>query len=216
MLTVDAVFVVLHITHPIEPRDGTSSPIVVPRLSFEADRGYPERFGYAKFLFAASTCLILYRWVKQPAYLGWSFAFLVIFVDDAFMVHERLGGELADRLTLAPSLGLRAQDFGELAAWSILGVTVLTALLWAHRRSDAEARRDSRVLALLVSALAFFAVVMDMVHATVTGSAERIVGTIEGGGELAVPSVIVAYFVASMLRIRNSANARRIAKKGAD
>lgn len=178
-------------------------------IALDADRGgYPERFGYAKLLFSAGACLILHRWTKQPTYLGWSFALLVAFTDDAFMLHERIGGELADRLALAPSFGLRAQDLGELLAWAILGMPVLTALVWTHRRSAGEAQRDSRILASMVFALAFFGVVMDMVHVTVTSFAERIAGTIEGAGELAVPSFIVAYVVASMLRVRNSANAR--------
>lgn len=209
LLTVDALFVVLHITHPPVPADDAFSSPVIPRLSFDAERGYPERFGYAKLFLAASGLVLVYRWVKQPVYLGWSFALLVALADDAFSVHERLGSSLADWLALAPSFGLRAQDFGELGVWSILGAVVLTALLWAHHRSAAEARGDSRNLALLALALAFFAVAMDMVHVTVSGTAERIVGGVEGGGELIVPSFIVAYVVASSLRIWNSVISRQ-------
>lgn len=209
LLMVDAVFVILHIIHVLSLEYGgdSSSLFTDPRLSLGTDRGYAEWFGYGKLLFSAIVLFLLYRRVKGPAYLAWSFGLLVVLVDDSFMVHERLGREFAYRLALRPAFGLRAQDFGELAAWTTLAVPLLTTLVLAHHRSVPEARRDSRVLFLLLLALVFFGAVVDMVHIPLTGWAERVAEITEEGGELAVLSGIVAHVVGSTLRHRHAVRA---------
>lgn len=92
----------------VEYGDGYTGLLSNPRFSLEQDRGYAEWFGYAKAVFTSSMLLVLYRRSRGPVYLAWSLLLLTVMVDDAFLVHERVGARLVDTLGLSPALGLRA------------------------------------------------------------------------------------------------------------
>lgn len=201
LLAIDMVFMALHVLQILllEPGADPSSFLADPRMSLGTDGGYAEWYGYAKQISSVVVLVLIYRRVRGPAYVAWALTVLVVFVDDFFLVHETLGGEIAERLGLGPAFGLRGQDFGELITWAILGVCLLVVLVIAHRRSAPEVRRDSRVLAALLLALGFFGVVVDMLHIKATGRLERFMGLSEDGGELVVLSVVAAFVVGSML-----------------
>lgn len=193
LLAVDAVLIGLHIQYGAVDR----------QLSLATDRGYAERFGYVKLVFAAALLIGLYGRVRIPAYFGWAFALLLILLDDAATIHEDVGRRITERFSLQPAFGLRAQDFGELATWAGLGLALVTVAGLAHHRSVHTGRRHSRVLALLFSALMLFAVGADMAHIMLTGQTSYIAGIVEDGGELLVLSAIVTYVIAMVLGSRH-------------
>ena len=78
------------------------------------DRSYPEMFQYLQTFAAALLLLAIARRRRVAAYLAWQPVFFYLLIDDAFQVHERLGGWLVRDLTLTRPLGLRLQDLGEL------------------------------------------------------------------------------------------------------
>lgn len=89
----------------------------------------------------------------------------------------------------------------------MLGVALLAILIPTHLRSNAEARSRSRRLLMLLIALAFFAVVVDMVHILASGWTARILAVVEDGGELVVLSVIACAVLGMASRARDAAAA---------
>lgn len=201
LLGVDLLFMVVHVLRIVllEPNADASSLLADRRLSLGTDRGYAEWYGYAKLTFSVVALVLLGLRVQGPAYFGWALALLVLLIDDSWLVHETLGGAIAERLGLRPAFGLRAQDLGELLAWMIIGVPVLVVLVAAHRLSGPAVRRDSRMLATLTLALGFFGVAVDMLEIEATGRLAHLAGLVEDGGELIVVSAIAAFALGSML-----------------
>jgi hypothetical protein len=203
LIAIDLVFVTMHVLRILLLKPGVEGSRLLedPRLSLGADRGYGELYGYAKLMFSVVVLVVMGIRVPGPAYVAWAIALLVVFVDDSWLVHERLGHELAQWLELAPTFGLRAQDLGELLAWTIIGIPLLAILIIGHRLSAPSVRRDSGALAILLLALGFFGVAVDMVQIEATGSGwlSHLAGLVEDGGELIVISVIAAFVVGSML-----------------
>jgi hypothetical protein len=193
LLLLDAVFVLLQVGRvlALETSEGYAGMLANPRFSLEFDRGYSEWFGYAKAIATSGVLMLLYRRRRGPAYLAWSLVFVTIMVDDAFMVHEQVGGRLVTLLDLRPGLGLRSQDFGELLVWGTMALVLLAILSLAHRVSSAGVRSDSRRLFLLLAALVFFGVGMDMAHILVSGWLDHALAILEDGGELVVLSMII-------------------------
>ncbi|HEX8683047.1 MAG TPA: hypothetical protein VF707_12085, partial [Ardenticatenaceae bacterium] len=113
LLAVDILFIVLHLVHIWTP--------YLPQAGFyiEADRSYPEFFQYLKefWLLLMFCSLSLVR--AERAYLAWAFLFGFLLLDDAFVLHERLGFVAAryfghSNLLIGETVLLRRQDFGEL------------------------------------------------------------------------------------------------------
>lgn len=193
LLIVDAAFVLVHVLH--DAGKGSGGRLKHERYSLETDRGLAELFGYAKEGLVVIALFFLYRRTRALGYAAWSFAFLITLMDDSFQLHESGGEYLVAHLNLPSVLGLRPLDAGELIVWTVLGVLMLAALAVGHRRSATEVRSHSRRLFLLLAALLFFTVIMDMVHVLVTGTAHGVAAIIEDGGEQIVLSGTVAYVI---------------------
>ncbi len=171
------------------------------RWSVNRDRSYIEVLGYVQVVAAAALLLLVGWWRRQGAvYVAWALTLVLVFLDDAFGLHEAGGHWLRARPDAPRPLGLKPQDVGELLVWGGLGVLVL-ALLWVtHRRSPARARRDSWVLLALFAVLSAFGAGVDMVHSLVkTLVASRqldvLVGFAEAAGEVAGMTALLAYVV---------------------
>ena len=107
-------------------------------------------------------------------------------VDDAFQVHERGGYRIAEALDLQPFLGLRPIDPGEMLVWTMVGVPLLAAAVFAVARSAKEDRANGLLLLGALAALALFAGVTDMVHVLMRGAfrgADDLFIVLEDGGE---------------------------------
>jgi hypothetical protein len=96
-------------------------------------------------------------------------------------------------MDINPALGLRAQDFGEIAASALAGVVFLLLGLLSYRVSSPFARSVGIYILLGIILLAFFGVFVDTIH-TFLGYKFRWTNQplemIEDGGELIVVSII--------------------------
>ena len=88
------------------------------RWSVAKDRGFGELLMYAQEIVLIVLCLIIWRQTRQAFAWVWALIFLFLFVDDAFQVHERIGGVFAEWSQIETRGMMRGQDYGELAAWS--------------------------------------------------------------------------------------------------
>src|SRR5690606_6714314 len=87
--------------------------------------GSGEIFQYVKEFWIAAILLLIAIKKRRVLYLVFSLLFLYFLADDALEIHERLGASLADFFDILPFLGLRAEDFGELAVFAFFGIHFL-------------------------------------------------------------------------------------------
>ena len=188
LILADAAFILLHLIH-------TFFTDLLPSSSFslETDRGYAEVFQYVKEFWIATLLGFLAVKRSRLLYFAWSILFFYFLLDDFIEIHESLGSVLVGNFGFRPRYGLRAQDFGELSVSVLFGMIFFTFILATHYLSDAQTKKISRYLFVMVILLAFFGVFLDMFHIIVRKYStvlDIMGGTIEDAGEMLMTSVI--------------------------
>jgi len=188
LVLTDFFFIVLHILHT-HTGIGPSS-----LFSIEQDQGFAEIFQYTKEYWIGLMLLWLALKRRSFLFLGWSLLFFFLLFDDALRFHEEAGYILVKYFNLQPMLGLRAQDIGELGIAVIVGVGFLTIIGISHYFSEQRLRDISMRIAILLAALVFFGVFIDMIHSLFRHTkASNLLALIEDGGEMVVMSLITWY-----------------------
>jgi hypothetical protein len=204
LIAIDIVFIAIHAWF-------ASRGALPPALNVETDGGIPEYFQYLKWTICTAACAYAAAQSREPLYLGWMALFLYFLIDDSQSLHELCGGRITAAFHFLPALGLRAQDFGELAV-SLLATALLGGIVWLYRRSaDNAARALSRELMPWLGLLILFGVVIDMIHIQIMllyGARWAIVlaGLVEDGGEMIAASGLTATVVrGTLLPMRQAA-----------
>jgi hypothetical protein len=168
------------------------------------DNGIAEQWQYVKW--SLLTLMLTFMSFKRRAvvYLAWALLFLYLLIDDSQQIHETYGEKIAVALAFKPAFGLRAQDFGELAVTAIAAVPLFSLIAAAYLlTSQRDARTFTHDMILLVVALAFFGIGIDMLDIAVPWrSVQTILALVEDGGEMIVATFMVAYGLGSFLRVR--------------
>jgi hypothetical protein len=197
LLFGDLIYIALHIIEAFTPF------LQNQLLSIERDRGYAEMYQYLKWIWIIS--LLVYISLQKRAfnYFAWVLVFTYFFFDDALHIHELVGGYIGNNLNVAPAFGLRLQDFGELIVSATAGISLIAFVMWAYRRGSQDFKNISKDILLLIGALVFFGVVVDMAHIAIRLGwlVTFILGVIEDGGEMLVVTLILWYTF--MLSVRN-------------
>ncbi|GGC87250.1 hypothetical protein GCM10011512_12710 [Tersicoccus solisilvae] len=187
------------------PHEGALAVFDSPRFNGDNDRSWPEVAGYAAMSVATLAMIGLAVRRRRAVYAAWALVFAVMTADDSYALHERGAKLILQHVSLPSIAGLRPQDAGELGVWAGGGLVLAALVVLAHRRADALGRQDTRRLALLLVALAVFAVGIDMgaelLARVVTGEgALAWLALIESGGELFVMCLIAVTSLAMLLR----------------
>ncbi|WP_162051956.1 hypothetical protein [Pontibacter pamirensis] len=189
MFLVDIFFVVLHfysLTLPLTESTGY--------LRLDKDGGYAEVFQYAQYVLIAGFLTVLFFKQKKGVYLIWALLFLYFYVDDAFSIHESYGKAVVIYFSIQNFMGLRGQDFGELAVSAVTGLFFLLPIANYAVRGSSESRHFSIQFLLLLGVFVFFGVGVDMLHSLLNflpGSG--ILTVIEDSGEMFSMSAMVWY-----------------------
>ena len=191
LLFIDITFIAVHLW--LWSRGQLST-----QLSIESDGSIPEIFNYLKWAASAVACAYAFSRSREPLYLAWAMLFFYFLLDDANRIHEQLGTRLEMAFDLGPALGLRGQDFGELAVSLPVGAVllgVMAVVYWKADNSDGSKRFTQRQLPWL-AVLIFCGVVVDMLHSQIgifgLPTLTRIFGVIEDGGEMIAASFLTA------------------------
>lgn len=186
----DAGFIVLHLVHTHTEYFSSNM------FSLDRDRGYAEMYQYVKYYWLVIVAAML-AWRRRVwVYAAWALVAGYLLADDALALHEKLGGRLADSLSLPSVWGLRPLDLGEVAFLGLVGVPLLGALAVGHVLSDAPGRAFSRALAALLGGFVFFAVGVDTVHSMLLETpADDLLAMVEDGGEMIVATAMLAFAV---------------------
>lgn len=170
------------------------------RLQFSfVDRGFPEIFGYGLEL-AACALFAMSAWMyRSKQWYACAAILFVTFLDDAFELHETIGGMFTAGLGLSPATG-------DLIGFAWMGL--LPAAFWI---AGARWIRDEAdwlpylVFTAYFGILVFFGVGVDAVHGTVARNASQTLLTlIEDGGELAMIAIISLSAFGMWLRQRHA------------
>lgn len=166
-----------------------------PMLAITVDASYAEAYQYLKQFWAFLLLAVLARRARQPVYLLWALLFLYMLADDALRLHEEAGLGIARHFALPAAFGLRSVDLGELAFLGATAGVIALGLIALYPRSGPDARAASRSFLALLGVIAFFAVVVDMLHSLLrnTGLLGSFVGMIEDGGEMLAVSLALWY-----------------------
>lgn len=192
-LATDIAFIILHL---IFSHGALTSNV---NFSLERDRGYSEIFQYVKEYWSALLLGFLAIQARSLLYLSWSGLFFYLLLDDSMKIHERLGSFISKEFSFSPMFGLRAIDLGELTVSALVGLFFLAAIAINYRWGDRFSKKVSKSLIKLLFALAFFGIVVDMLHIGLSRLPlvgrffDRLLGIVEDGGELIVMSLIVCF-----------------------
>lgn len=196
LLSADCAFIALHIATRIERHlfDATLQ-LNYDLFSIATDGGYPELYQYVKYFWVIILTIYLSRVARVPSYTAWTLLFTYFLCDDTLSIHERGGAFIGKSLNFVPPLNLRLQDFGELTVTVIAGVVLLPILLWSYWCGTSSFKKNAQDMLLLVLALVFFGVFVDMAHQLIRlgWEVDFLMGVIEDGGEMVAMSLIVWY-----------------------
>ncbi len=203
-LVIDLGFFVIHALSVFAwARHWVGADDIQPWL-ISTDGGWAEWFMY--FNWSASIGLLLLVWLRQRRSfeLGLALIFALVLADDSIQLHERIGAAFVAALRLQPGIGLRAQDFGELLTWAVLGIAIAAA--WALALL-ATPRQDRPLTSRFISCflgLLWAGVVMDQLHSVVLQPQflltwhrwlDLVMTMAEDGVEQVVSSFVLAYAV---------------------
>lgn len=204
LLSIDAMFVVVHAAHVWSPW------LNAPHYRLDTDRGLAEVFQYIKFLWLLACLAFAYLQTRRGVFLAWMLVFALLLLDDVSQLHEIAGLRIAEALGFAGAFGLRPEDFGEIAVAAAIGALAVALVLATVRTGERVAHHLSADMLVLLCALAFFGVFVDAAHTIAYFEAPQLVvalTVIEDGGEMLVVSLLTAY----AFDIASNAGRQRIA-----
>lgn len=162
--------------------------LLVTALSVDTDFGVPEIYGYGKVLAIIVLLLVCGVRSRRPTFPAIASLFVLLLMDDALMIHERVGRYISGAGATEAVLGTLAHnDLGELAVFALYAAVLGAVLFAAWWRTDLRTRRFIQGFICVFLVLGFFAGALDMAHQVVIGSS-RFIGKIfalaEDGGEM--------------------------------
>lgn len=182
LLAVDTVLICADVLH-------RHAVLADDRFRVSVERGFGEMFEYAKLAATAAVLASLaLRW-RSWAVLFWTALVAYLVVDNAFAVHEEMGVLIARFLELPRVGDVRPVDLGELVFLGGVGAIAGLGIVAILRSASLRARRLTRALSAGLLLLAFFGVLVDLVHRLVSRTwLEPTASVVEDGGELLVMS----------------------------
>lgn len=200
LLSTDLAFFAIHSITILTPFINNSMFYV------DVDEGYPELYQYIKWFWILA--MFVYLSIKRRSlnYSIWGIFFTYLLLDDSLEIHENVGTFIASHLTMTPPFGLRLQDIGELAVTGIAGTILFSLVLWTYINGSRAFRKMSIDILLLIFALVFFGVFVDMAHEAIKlgKKIDLILAFIEDGGEMIVASFICWYMFLLCIRDENT------------
>jgi hypothetical protein len=176
-------------------------------MDVAADWSLPEMFNYFKWLMIVVALLAIASRERAWSAVVWAAVFLMIFLDDAFQLHESLGTGLAASADFRNMAYFRGQDFGEIAIFGLMGLVVALLLIKHSPRKGTLSYVLAKRYLTIVGGLVVFGVLVDAAHIVIQMMTagyrygwpiSYAIGLIEDGGEMVVASFAVAVTLVSV------------------
>lgn len=198
LLLADLFFIFFHILHKAPFIDDLLPLFDDDAFSIARDLGMAEGFQYVKEFWIVLLLGFLALRQHKKELIGWSLLYAYLLFDDMFALHEKLGdviaGLIGNRLDTLLVANLEVDDIGEVIGILGLGFLFAMILVPAFLRLQPNARPVFRALTLLLAALLFFGLGLDLLDRFFDSYAiQEIFKLVEDGGEMLVMSVTCWY-----------------------
>ena len=190
LAAVDLAFILVHVTFSHW------------RFDIERDGSFSEMSEHLEMALCAVLTTACFARTRQPIYLGMAAIYVCILFDNKMGLHEDLGGVVSSLFPAAGASPLPGQALGELAIFAAFAMAGSVLGPWSWQRSTGEHRAAGSLFALLIAALAVFAVGVDGVHEAFSERAKWLVGVVEDGGEMLVLSAHCAFVLSLYSRLK--------------
>ncbi|NCJ07305.1 hypothetical protein GS597_12465 [Synechococcales cyanobacterium C] len=202
----DIAFILLHVFVSVRLPEGNL-------YDLSEDYSFAETHMYMKEYWVAILLFLLGITRKKFIYFSWSLMFLILLLDDALQIHERVGGSLS--VYFNDKFYLRPQDYGELLVYAIYALVLFSLIGFAYLRTDEQGKKVSKNLFVLIVILAIFGVFIDMLGIMTWNIleykslsywayiSEHLSAVIEDGGEMLVLSIILSYVFGLKMGVRD-------------
>ena len=164
-----------------------------PRLSIDEDQGLSELFEYLESGLTALALVWCAARYRVGAYVAFATAHLWLLLDNGLSVHEHVGAWIRSVAPLPSSMTI-SQPGGELSYFGAVGAIGVTGFWVACRKAPSAHRPMLALLGAGLLGIGFFAVGVDVVHASGVWSPaqEALVILVEDGGEALAISASLA------------------------
>ncbi len=182
----NVLLIVLDAAHYFCVRRGLDAWPCDPRFSMESNVGVAQLFSSAQTLLLIGLLVHLARQTREAIYLAFGAIYVFVLVDDAVGVNQVLGGFLVPALGLVDLPRVKAESLGEIMVYGLVAVPLLGMVAVAWARGAPQHRAAGVGFLLLLALLAFFAIVMDLVHLAFINSFHHsllVLEVVEEGGE---------------------------------
>lgn len=181
-----AVLIACFITYAYVEKFNITTSFFYGRVKFSfIDSGYPELFGYFLEIMASALFIVFALRHQKKCWYAWSAILFVIFLDDAFKLHESIGYVLQQNLGLTPVMG-------DLVGFATTGL--MSGILWIIGLSGITTEEDFSaylVFTVYFAVLIFFGVGVDAIHGTIGKNMSQTLFTlVEDGSELITTAII--------------------------
>lgn len=194
LLSVDSVFIVLHIFIAIfDPN---------PSLcNISGVCAYMNVYHLIKLFWVIILFAYVLKSTRCSSYASWILAFTYFLFDDALLLHQNFGNHISTIFDSFPhNLSLDSRFF-ELAVLAITGIIILIVVAWAYFHGPDVFRKISNDLLIFIMALVFFGLIVDLAAGIKLGPTVIFsLRFVEDGGELVVDSLIVWYVYLLVMR----------------
>jgi hypothetical protein len=188
VVSVDILLMLIHVVVMV----GWDAPDI---LRIDMDGSYGEAYQYAKYVWLLILLLVYARENRNWPIVAWALLVFYFLVDDALVIHERVGLWYSSSSWSFDVGPLSAQTFGELTMSALVGLLLVVPLVVGYTRADLRTKEIYRVMVALVVVLLVFALVVDAVHALFIDVKliDRALGFVEDMGEMLTLSAMVVY-----------------------
>ncbi|MEM7594404.1 MAG: hypothetical protein AAF383_23335 [Cyanobacteria bacterium P01_A01_bin.83] len=164
-------------------------------LLLTQDQGYGEIFQYIKELWIMLLLGFGFWQRKKMIFMSWSLFYGYLLLDDALIIHEKIGAVVSNSLGFQEAFNLRAIDFGEVFVSAVVAMCFLLLIGWGYTKAKSIERKYSNILVLLLLALAIPGIVFDLLQVMMNNNAVlySIFALLEDGGEHIIMSLILAF-----------------------
>lgn len=200
LLITDFVLIVLHSVLHIIPAAFASDPSL---CNTSGICSYMDIYHLMMLFWVIILFVYVFKSTGLTGYISWIIVFTFFLIDDALLLHQKIGDHVAEIYNARPLYNLNLPPrYFELTVLGIIGIILLAIVAWAYLHSPLVFRKVSIDMLLFIAALVFFGLIVDLAEAARLGPGVILTfQIIEDGGEIVVDSLILWYVF--LLAIRN-------------
>lgn len=216
LLAIDIVAIIVDACATLLKKAGlTGNPDKLAFLRLDSEFGIWAPYGYLKLFVVAGLLFAVWRATEKRCYMLIAVVFGYTAMDDAFLIHERAGRQLSQHIDLSAFGTFARVGIAESFYFIVSGSLIVALLFLAVRQARGEHRLNAMVLSVLMLALGFCAVIVNVIESVlmdISRLAAKAVSFIDDGGELVITSF--ALVLAASLYAEYRRAARPVARTG--